>query len=228
MPSNTSEGFDEIEAVVSANADSTVPAPRRRRGGRRVVRGVGAAGASLELKVEEHAPAPLFEEPKLPTSKPESEDAESRDEAEPVRPVRRRRRAADAEDEVESRPVRRRRADDDDERDDYEAPRRRRAVDDDDDRPARRTRGRRRASADVEFRDSRDEHGEESTDERALDAVEMLPEGHVQRRGSRPMTSLLFQEPVLPAVPAPREDADRDDSHDADAVSYTHLTLPTN
>ena len=30
------------------------------------------------------------------------------------------------------------------------------------------------------------------------------------------MTSLLFQEPVLPAVPAPREDADRDDSHDAD------------
>ena len=216
MPSNTSEGFDEIEAVVSANADSTVPAPRRRRGGRRVVRGVGAAGASLELKVEEHAPAPLFEEPKLPTSKPESEDAESRDEAEPVRPVRRRRRAADAEDEVESRPVRRRRADDDDERDDYEAPRRRRAVDDDDDRPARRTRGRRRASADVEFRDSRDEHGEESTDERALDAVEMLPEGHVQRRGSRPMTSLLFQEPVLPAVPAPREDADRDDSHDAD------------
>ena len=44
----------------------------------------------------------------------------------------------------------------------------------------------------------------------------MLPEGHVQRRGSRPMTSLLFQEPVLPAVPAPREDADRDDSHDAD------------
>ena len=151
MPSNTSEGFDEIEAVVSANADSTVPAPRRRRGGRRVVRGVGAAGASLELKVEEHAPAPLFEEPKLPASKPESEDAESRDEAEPVRPVRRRRRAADAEDEVESRPVRRRRADDDDERDDYEAPRRRRAVDDDDDRPARRTRGRRRASADVEF-----------------------------------------------------------------------------
>ncbi|MFC2725145.1 MAG: Rne/Rng family ribonuclease, partial [Bifidobacterium dentium] len=79
-----------------------------------------------------------------------------------------------------------------------------------------RTRGRRRASADVEFRDSRDEHGGESTDERALDAVEMLPEGHVQRRGSRPMTSLLFQEPVLPAVPAPREDADRDDSHDAD------------
>ena len=89
-------------------------------------------------------------------------------------------------------------------------------MDDDDDRPARRTRGRRRASADVEFRDSRDEHGGESTDERALDAVEMLPEGHVQRRGSRPMTSLLFQEPVLPAVPAPREDADRDDSHDAD------------
>ena len=216
MPSNTSEGFDEIEAVVSANADSTIPAPRRRRGGRRVVRGVGAAGASLELKVEEHAPAPLFEEPKLPTSKPESEDAESRDEAEPVRPVRRRRCAAEDEEEVEARGVRRRPGDAEGGGEACLGRRRGLGVADDDDRPARRTRGRRRASADVEFRDSRDEHGGESTDERALDAVEMLPEGHVQRRGSRPMTSLLFQEPVLPAVPAPREDADRDDSHDAD------------
>lgn len=52
--------------VVKFESVQSDPAPRRRRGGRRVVRGVGAAGASLELKVEEHASAPLFEEPKLP------------------------------------------------------------------------------------------------------------------------------------------------------------------
>ncbi|WP_244609443.1 Rne/Rng family ribonuclease [Bifidobacterium moukalabense] len=224
VPSNTNEGFDEVEAVVSANVDPAVSTPRRRRGGRRVVRGVGAAGASLELKVEEHAPALLFEEPKLPEAQSQDGSADSGNEAEPARPVHRRRRAADVEDEPESRPARRRRADDDDDRDDYEAPRRRRAADDedDDDRPVRRTRGRRRASADVEFHDSRsgygdrDGHDEESTDERALDAVEMLPEGHAPRRGSRPMTSLLFQEPVLPVVSASREEAGSDDSGDAD------------
>lgn len=70
MPT-TNEGLDQVEAVVSSdnstnNAASSVgsvsadPAPRRRRGGRRVVRGVGAAGASLELKVEEHAKAPCL------------------------------------------------------------------------------------------------------------------------------------------------------------------------
>ena len=80
MPT-TNEGLDQVEAVVSSdnstnNAASSAgsvsadPAPRRRRGGRRVVRGVGAAGASLELKVEEHAKAPLFEEPKLEHAQP--------------------------------------------------------------------------------------------------------------------------------------------------------------
>ena len=76
MP-NTNESFDQVEAVASpehavnvvkfesAQSDS---APRRRRGGRRVVRGVGAAGASLELKVEEHAATPLFEEPMMPVT----------------------------------------------------------------------------------------------------------------------------------------------------------------
>lgn len=70
MPT-TNEGLDQVEAVVSSdnstnNAASSAgsvsadPAPRRRRGGRRVVRGVGAAGASLELKVEEHAKAPCL------------------------------------------------------------------------------------------------------------------------------------------------------------------------
>ena len=44
------------------SADKTPAAPRRRRGGRRVVRGAGAAGAAVALKVEDHS-APLFAEP---------------------------------------------------------------------------------------------------------------------------------------------------------------------
>ena len=41
-----------------------------------MVRGVGAAGASLELKVEEHAKAPLFEEPKLEPVQPARDSAD--------------------------------------------------------------------------------------------------------------------------------------------------------
>ena len=96
MPT-TNEGLDQVEAVVSSdnstnNAASSAgsvsadPAPRRRRGGRRVVRGVGAAGASLELKVEEHAKAPLFEEPKLEPAQParDSADFNDADDDEPI------------------------------------------------------------------------------------------------------------------------------------------------
>ena len=100
MP-NTSEGFDQVEAsaspehavnVVKFESVQSDPAPRRRRGGRRVVRGVGAAGASLELKVEEHASAPLFEEPKLPVAQPAHDTGDSADSEGMTRPTRRRRR----------------------------------------------------------------------------------------------------------------------------------------
>ena len=96
MP-NTSEGFDQVEAsaspehavnVVKFESVQSDPAPRRRRGGRRVVRGVGAAGASLELKVEEHASAPLFEEPKLPVAQPAHDTGDSADSEGMIRPVR--------------------------------------------------------------------------------------------------------------------------------------------
>ena len=114
MP-NTSEGFDQVEAsaspehavnVVKFESVQSDPAPRRRRGGRRVVRGVGAAGASLELKVEEHAATPLFEEPKLPVAQPahdagdvavSSDDGDSDGVS---RPSRRRRRSAQFDDDV--------------------------------------------------------------------------------------------------------------------------------
>lgn len=216
MPT-TNEGLDQVEAVVSSdnstnNAASSAgsvsanPAPRRRRGGRRVVRGVGAAGASLELKVEEHAKAPLFEEPKLEPAQParDSADFNDADDAEPLRPRRRRVTRYDDDDEMrDDRPRRRRRSSVD--------------VQDEDDRPSRR---RRRISDEPrDDRDDRDDYGnrgnrDESSEDRALDAVSALPEGHETRHNPRPMTSLLFQEPILPAAPAGRGSSDDDDADD--------------
>lgn len=216
MPT-TNEGLDQVEAVVSSdnstnNAASSAgsvsadPAPRRRRGGRRVVRGVGAAGASLELKVEEHAKAPLFEEPKLEPAQParDSADFNDADDDEPSRPRRRRVTRYDDDDEMrDERPRRRRRSSVD--------------VQDEDDRPSRR---RRRISDEPrDDRDDRDDYGnrgnrDESSEDRALDAVSALPEGHETRHNPRPMTSLLFQEPILPAAPAGRGSSDDDDADD--------------
>ena len=213
MP-NTNEGLDGVEAATSADSNS---GPRRRRGGRRVVRGVGAAGASLELKVEEHSPSPLFEEPKL--SQPRSGSAsDSSDVSDDVadssgsarrdddenRPSRRRRRhvAEFSDDDGRNDRASRRRSYDDEE-EDVPRRRRRRALADegeDDERPARGSR--RRAS---------EPRGDEATVERALDAVETLPEGHEVHHNPRPMMSLLFQEPVLPSISRVR-DEDADDS----------------
>ena len=227
MPT-TNEGLDQVEAAVSsdnstnnannsAGSVSSDPAPRRRRGGRRVVRGVGAAGASLELKVEEHAKAPLFEEPKLEPVHLDraASDASDSDDAEPSRPVRRRRRVTqdDADDErQDDRPVRRRRRSSAD-------------AQDTDDRPVRR--GRRRiGDASHDDSDVRSGRDEESTEDRALDAVNALPEGHEARHNPRPMTSLLFQEPILPAAPAARDSSDDADadvrSRDMDDTDETH------
>lgn len=226
MP-NTSEGFDQVEAsaspehavnVVKFESVQSDPALRRRRGGRRVVRGVGAAGASLELKVEEHASAPLFEEPKLPVAQPAHDtgdsavSGDSADSEGMTRPTRRRRRPVQSDDDVrdiaDERPTRsrRRRSVQVEDEQDEDRPSRRRSrfaddADEYDEMP------RRRASVD-------DSHDEESSVERALDAVDMLPEGHEVRHNPRPMTSLLFQEPVLPSVADSRDraDDDRDDS----------------
>ena len=171
-----------------------------------MVRGVGAAGASLELKVEEHAKAPLFEEPKLEPVQParDSADFNDADDAEPSRPRRRRVTRYDDDDEMcDERPRRRRRSSVD--------------VQDEDDRPSRR---RRRISDEPrDDRDGRDDYGnrgnrDESSEDRALDAVSALPEGHEARHNPRPMTSLLFQEPILPAAPAGRGSSDDDDADD--------------
>ena len=171
-----------------------------------MVRGVGAAGASLELKVEEHAKAPLFEEPKLEHAQParDSADFNDADDTEPSRPRRRRVTRYDDDDEMrDERPRRRRRSSVD--------------VQDEDDRPSRRRR--RIIDEPRDDRDDRDDYGnrgnrDESSEDRALDAVSALPEGHETRHNPRPMTSLLFQEPILPAAPAGRGSSDDDDADD--------------
>lgn len=232
VPTDNREGFvndgtdnstvsnaDSAAAVNAAPAAASQPAEpvRRRRGGRRVVRGTGAAGASLELQVQERTP--LFEAPALPDagtaadSSDSDESSDSKDSAE--RPTRRRTRRA-ASTVVDSyseddRPRRSRRTVSVDDFDDDDAPRSRRrsVVDDndyDEDRPVRRRS--RRAVADTH---------EDTPDERLFDVVESLPSGHETMRRGKPMTSLLFQEPVLPAAVDAHDTADtRDDDVDAD------------
>lgn len=252
VPTDNREGFvndgtdnstvsnaDSAAAVNAAPAAASQPAEpvRRRRGGRRVVRGTGAAGASLELQVQERTP--LFEAPALPDagtaadSSDSDESSDSKDSAE--RPTRRRTRRA-ASTVVDSyseddRPRRSRRTVSVDDFDDDDAPRSRRrsVVDDndyDEDRPVRRRS--RRSSMDMDDDDEdrtvrsrsrravADTH-EDTPDERLFDAVESLPSGHETMRRGKPMTSLLFQEPVLPAAVDAHDTADtRDDDADAD------------
>ena len=252
VPTDNREGFvndgthnstvsnaDSAAAVNAAPAAASQPAEpvRRRRGGRRVVRGTGAAGASLELQVQERPP--LFEAPALPDagtaadSSDSDESSDSKDSAE--RPTRRRTRRA-ASTVVDSyseddRPRRSRRTVSVDDFDDDDAPRSRRrsVVDDndyDEDRPVRRRS--RRAPMDMDDDDEdrtvrsrsrravADTH-EDTPDERLFDAVESLPSGHETVRRGKPMTSLLFQEPVLPAAVDAHDTADtRDDDGDAD------------
>lgn len=252
VPTDNREGFvndgtdnstvsnaDSAAAVNAAPAAASQPAEpvRRRRGGRRVVRGTGAAGASLELQVQERTP--LFEAPALPDagtaadSSDSDESSDSKDSAE--RPTRRRTRRA-ASTVVDSyseddRPRRSRRTVSVDDFDDDDAPRSRRrsVVDDndyDEDRPVRRRS--RRAPMDMDDDDEdrtvrsrsrravADTH-EDTPDERLFDAVESLPSGHETVRRGKPMTSLLFQEPVLPAAVDAHDTADTcDDDGDAD------------
>lgn len=252
VPSVNREGYGEAEAKETVMSDSAVsssdaaPAPRRRRGGRRVVRGAGAAGAAVELTVQEHA-APLFEEPRVPVAAHDEE----RDE-QPPRPPRQstRRRAASRDTERDDERAVAPDAGQDGMPDggqgepDARASRPSRAdnADDEpaDDKPARRTRTRTRrtaaASSDDVFmapdesvrrRPSRAAtRAEAGADEpgrgRAADAADAADAPAAAQatepvRAPRPMTSLLFQEPVLPAITSRSHDDDRDERDERDA-----------
>ena len=236
VPSVNDNGFsrDETEeqqpthadaAQSPDSADKTPAAPRRRRGGRRVVRGAGAAGAAVALKVEDHS-APLFAEPvveqpltrrrrsKAADESPEtaaSADSEKKDDA--------RHAKADGKSRSASRPSKAMKRHDDDA----------------DQAEPRRTRVRRRtamfssredASPAVPGEPSDDDLGvdtgtdiivrDDSADlSRALDVVSTLPQPAPRAHA---MTSVLFQEPVLP-VPGIVRDARDDDREDDDRDS---------
>ena len=271
MPSVNHEGFGEAEATdqyaltpqvssqsvdVPANAanppsvpaSTSNPTPRRRRGGRRVVRGAGAAGAALELTVQEHA-APLFEEPRVAdivaaeaASQAAHATRENRENAnadvdndEPIsrrssrrRPIADRRDAetTDRDDEERtSRRVRsRRRSSFDDEYDNEPTGRRRASISDyepfathDDRDDEERTSRRRR---------TRIASDQETDSSRARDVIDSLPI-EPSSRSSRPMTSLLFQEPVLPAADSRTNRRDDDRLEDTDTDDEMRDIEPT-
>ena len=241
VPSVNDNGFsrDETEeqqpthadaAQSPDSADKTPAAPRRRRGGRRVVRGAGAAGAAVALKVEDHS-APLFAEPVV------------------EQPLTRRRRSKAADESPETNEPETAASADSEKKDDARhakvdgksrsASRSSKATkrhdDDADQAEPRRTRVRRRtamfssredASPAVPGEPSDDDLGvdtgtdiivrDDSADlSRALDVVSTLPQPAPRAHA---MTSVLFQEPVLP-VPGIVRDARDDDREDDDRDS---------
>lgn len=178
-------------------------ATRRRRGGRRVVRGAGAAGASLELQVEETKAASRRRKPAAEETKAAEPAEETRTSTTARRAASRTSRASRIEDEAT--PVQLPDLDDiRAERDEDGAPRatrsrtrsRSRVAADDYEAPVRRAS---RSLPEVDERDTRDNETDEPTG------------GRASTRSGRPMTSLLFQEPVLPSSRRSRVDEDDDE-----------------
>ncbi|WP_152233819.1 Rne/Rng family ribonuclease [Bifidobacterium leontopitheci] len=235
MPSVNDTGFNPGEsdqhvsnAASGDAAQPSAPAPRRRRGGRRVVRGAGAAGAAVALKVEDHS-IPLFTEPKsAPDDAPaDGSDAPADGESQPTRRSRRsasrsRKTAAAAESASAETSDAAADASQSDAKSDAPAEsqptrtrvRRRSAIfsaleDDIEDARASRTSTRTRR------RGNHDEAAEASSDDmsRALDVIDTLPQS---AHKSHAMTSILFQEPVLPSLDRVRKRGAGHDDADAD------------
>ena len=241
VPSVNDNGFsrDETEeqqpthadaAQSPDSADKTPAAPRRRRGGRRVVRGAGAAGAAVALKVEDHS-APLFAEPVVEQPLTRRRRSKAADESpetnEPETAA-----SADSEKKDDARPAK---VDGKSRSASHSSKATKRHDDDADQAEPRRTRVRRRtamfssredASPAVPGEPSDDDLGvdtgtdiivrDDSADlSRALDVVSMLPQPAPRAHA---MTSVLFQEPVLP-VPGIVRDAHDDDREDDDRDS---------
>ncbi|MSD90595.1 Rne/Rng family ribonuclease [Bifidobacterium asteroides] len=181
--------------------EETASSGTRRRTGRRVVRVAGAAGADVPVKVEA--------EKRKASRKAKEEDDESKSSA-----TRRRRTRKPKEDQA---------ADQSAQEDGSES------------KPARATTRRRTRTTARRRTEEHAQEGEPDQDrqERALEAVEALTSGRSQRtdrkaekqdEGSRaarasrprPMTSLLFQEPVIPASRPERDEREDRDEEDED------------
>ena len=241
VPSVNDNGFsrDETEeqqpthadaAQSPDSADKTPAAPRRRRGGRRVVRGAGAAGAAVALKVEDHS-APLFAEPVVEQPLPRRRRSKAADES----PETNEPETAASADSEKKDDARHAKADGKSRFASRSSKATKRHDDDADQAEPRRTRVRRRtamfssredASPAVPGEPSDDDLGvdtgtdiivrDDSADlSRALDVVSTLPQPAPRAHA---MTSVLFQEPVLP-VPGIVRDARDDDREDDDRDS---------
>ena len=236
VPSVNDNGFsrDETEeqqpthadaAQSPDSADKTPAAPRRRRGGRRVVRGAGAAGAAVALKVEDHS-APLFAEPVVEQPLTRRRRSKAADESPETAA------SADSEKKDDARHAK---ADGKSRSASHSSKATKRHDDDADQAEPRRTRVRRRtamfssredASPAVPGEPSDDDLGvdtgtdiivrDDSADlSRALDVVSTLPQPAPRAHA---MPAVLCQEPVLP-VPGIVRDARDDDREDDDRDS---------
>nr|WP_259465364.1 Rne/Rng family ribonuclease [Bifidobacterium sp. wkB344] len=179
--------------------DQTAGSVTRRRAGRRVVRVAGAAGADVPVKVEA--------EKRKASRKAKEEDDESKSSA-----TRRRRARKPKEDQAADQDVQ---------------------VDESETKPTRTTTRRRTRTAARRRTEEHTQEGEadQERQERAIEAVEALTSGRSQRSGRkaegqderprasrpRPMTSLLFQEPVIPATRPEHDERDERDDEDEDA-----------
>ncbi|RMA44735.1 Rne/Rng family ribonuclease [Bifidobacterium sp. wkB344] len=199
---NTEDTQDNRSAIRDGQerqVDQTAGSVTRRRAGRRVVRVAGAAGADVPVKVEA--------EKRKASRKAKEEDDESKSSA-----TRRRRARKPKEDQAADQDVQ---------------------VDESETKPTRTTTRRRTRTAARRRTEEHTQEGEadQERQERAIEAVEALTSGRSQRSGRkaegqderprasrpRPMTSLLFQEPVIPATRPEHDERDERDDEDEDA-----------
>lgn len=177
--------------------EETTSSSTRRRTGRRVVRVAGAAGADVPVKVEAEKRKPSAARRRR-TRKPEEDQAADQSVQDHS--------GQDAQvDESESKPTRT--------------------------TTRRRTRTAARRRTEEHAQEGEPDQERQERQERALEAVEALTSGRSQRAGRkaeeqderprasrpRPMTSLLFQEPVIPVSRPEQDEREERDDEDEDA-----------
>ena len=251
-----SEGAANSSAAQGSSVTSS-PVPRRRRGGRRVVRVAGAAGAKLPVKVEA-APeaaspnpatpdaAAVSAETVKPTKNVEQHEQRSSEETLEAQPSSSRRRRNASSQQADKAGLEERNADDDEP---IRLPARRRtsAAKSGNHRAEAKDEARRQrirlladelftdkgidAEVESDAADAKPQSEPETTKATAKRSTDIVQFSSPDRGGEvvaprpRPMTSLLFQEPVLPAVrPAKPDNSDeqRDEREIGEEESRSH------
>ena len=215
MPENTNEDTKDNRSAISdgqgRQVEETASPGTRRRSGRRVVRVAGAAGADVPVKVE-------AEKRKTSHKAKEEEEDESKPSA-----TRRRRTRKSKENQAADQSAQDHSSQD-------------AQGDESESKPTRTTTRRRSRTTARRRTEEHAQEGEPDQDrqERALEAVEALTSGLSQRTDRkaeeqderpraartarpRPMTSLLFQEPVIPVSRPEQNERDERDEEDEDA-----------